>query len=177
MSSVTYLHATLSAGCINHKYSRYQNHTTDKLQNIKYLWDFIVFVNSILGSWPEDAIYTNVWSILNHKIEKFPCQQFPSVKFMFIGLWNLPYILAFCKSLPHWNQFDYYWQDKPFPLKKKKKLWKKYQYRYLLLLYTVHETYKKIVSFWCILANSCSHRVCCAHMHKVCTYMVAWIRI
>lgn len=106
-----------------------------------------MFVNSILGSWPEDAIYTNVWSILNHKIEKFPCQQFSSVKFMFIGPWNLPYILAFCKSLPHWNQFDYYWQDKPFPLKKKKKLWKKYQYRYLLLLYTVHETYKKLYLF------------------------------
>lgn len=84
-----------------------------------------MFVNSILGSWPEDAIYTNVWSILNHKIEKFPCQQFSSVKFMFIGPWNLPYILAFCKSLPHWNQFDYCWQDKPFPLKKKKKSYEK----------------------------------------------------
>ncbi|KAF4795936.1 hypothetical protein TURU_088969 [Turdus rufiventris] len=36
-------------------------------------------------SWSEDNIYTNVWSSLNHKIERIPCQQVPSVKFMFIG--------------------------------------------------------------------------------------------
>ncbi|TRZ13371.1 hypothetical protein HGM15179_013732 [Zosterops borbonicus] len=37
------------------------------------------------GSWSEDNIYTNVWSILNHKIEKTTCQQVPSVKLIFTG--------------------------------------------------------------------------------------------
>ncbi|RMC13447.1 hypothetical protein DUI87_10985 [Hirundo rustica rustica] len=44
-----------------------------------------IAANEERGSQSEDNIYTNVWSILNHKIEKIPCQQVPSVKFIFIG--------------------------------------------------------------------------------------------
>lgn len=99
----------------------YQNHITDILQPVNSLWYFIVFVNSILGSRSEDTIYTNAWSILNHKIEKIPCQQLPSVKFMFIRPWNLLYIFSSLQIFSTLKSIRWLLSRQAISTKKKKK--------------------------------------------------------
>lgn len=111
MWPVIWLVLDLPAACTTHKHPRIPK-LCDRLQLVNSLWDFTVFVNSILGSWSEDNIYTNVWSILNHKIEKTTCQQVPSVKLIFTGPWNLCNMLSFLQSLSSYVEINQIITDK-----------------------------------------------------------------